>query len=75
MLSQDPPNLVEVQIREEIRAELLEDAAKSAASLQDRDRRMTALVISATLVVCLILPMLAAVVGASWRVFKWAAGI
>ena len=66
----EPPSLVEVQIREEIREEMI--AADQAA--ENRDKRIFALVVTGTLAVLIVLPLAGAVVGLMVRAFLWAAG-
>lgn len=77
MLKPEQPNLVEIQIREEIRAELLDeqDAEKLQESMANRDRRLIAFAISMTLSVSVVLPLVALIVGVSWRAFRWASGL
>jgi len=68
---------VEIRIREEIRDELLaeQDQHAQQESAADRDRRLVALVISVTMSLACVLPLIALVVGLSWRAFRWASGI
>lgn len=73
--STENPNLAEVQIREEIRAELEAESALLLERLGDADRRFTALVITVSACVSVMLPVVALVIGVSWRLFKWSAGL
>ena len=69
----DPPNLAEVQIREEVRRELLEESERQ--DLTHRDRRVFAFFISSTFILAVCLPLLGLVVGLTVRAFLWAAGL
>ena len=71
----EQPNLAEIQIREEIRDELLEESQQLQEKLADRDRRLLALVVSVFVLVSLALPLLAIIVGLSWRVFRLSSGL
>jgi hypothetical protein len=75
-MQNEPPNLAEIKIREEIRSELVDEMEqeRALAAAADRDRRFVALVVSISTVTALLLPALAAIMGLSWRILKWAAG-
>lgn len=77
MLQSERPNLAEVQLREEIRDEVIAELSdeQRAEAARDRDRRVMAFIISATVALSFALPLTALVVGLSWRIFKWAAGV
>jgi len=72
----DPPNLAEVQIRSEIEAEVRDELAQEqlTLALSSRDRRFLALAISLVVVSAVLLPIVAAIVGVSIRVFRYVAG-
>lgn len=74
MLQTDHPNLVELKIREEIEQEVRAELEQVEAVVGDQDRRFTALVISAILMVSLFLPLIGLIAGVSLRIFFWAAG-
>jgi len=73
----DPPNLVEVKIREEIRKELLEERARSEESeaLSQRDRRVLALALSVLFALGFMLPVLGLIIGLGVRAFRFASGL
>lgn len=77
MLGQEePPDLTELQYRAEIEKKVQDEYAQAeeVQTLQDRDRRSLALVISVTLVVGVILPLAGLIIGLTVRAFLWAAG-
>jgi hypothetical protein len=69
-----PPDLAEIRLREEIRAELAQDQNAQDELAQVRDRRMRALLVSFTLLAGFLVPFVGVVLGAAVRAFRWAAG-
>ena len=74
MPREDPPDLADVARREAMRVELDAEQRQSDEALLARDQRIRALLISTTMVVCLLLPLVGLVVGLTVRAFYWAAG-
>jgi len=68
----DPPNLAELQVREDERVKLLAEMEKVSAV--NRDSRVFALVISVCAALAVIVPILAGLAGLSVRIFRYAAG-
>lgn len=64
--------LLRAEVEQDVRAEYAERALLQ--SNEERDKRMVALLISFTVIVSLLLPLAAVVLGFSWRILKWAAG-
>ena len=73
-MREEAPDLGDVVRREEIREELLAEDRESDESLLARDQQVRAFLISVTLVVCLLMPLVGLVAGLTVRAFKWAAG-
>jgi len=70
----DPPDLADVQRREEIRSELTQEFNARAESLNPRDRRLFALLFSLFVLLCFVVPVGGAVIGLAVRAFRLAAG-
>ena len=64
--------LARAEIERELRGEY--DEALRQRNLQERDRRVLALIISIAVALSFTAPLLALVFGFSWRVLAWAAG-
>jgi len=61
------------EVEQKIRAEMaLADAEREA---EQRGRRILALGISAIIIISVLAPMLALILGGSWRLLMWAAGV
>lgn len=73
---EEPPNLAEVKLRQEIEDEVYDDITRrqAADALNDRDKRFFALAVTIAVLAGVTLPLLALVLGLSWRLVKWAAG-
>jgi hypothetical protein len=73
---EDSPSFDERVARSEIEQEIRKeyDLALRQRRDEERDRRILALGISAALTLAVVVPLLAAVFGFSWRVLSWAAG-
>ena len=65
--------LARAEVEGEVRAEY--DAAARGILDSERDKRMVALVLTITLSATVLLPVIAAVAGISWRVLMWTAGV
>lgn len=70
----EPTDLRKVELRGEVEREVRAEFAEVEARALDRDRAIRAVVISFTVLACLLLPLLALVLGVSWRILCWAAG-
>jgi len=70
------PSFDEQVARAEIERDVRDEYAQAlrAKRGQERDRRYLALFISAVVVLGLLAPLLALVLGLSWRVLMWSAG-
>ncbi len=69
-----PPDLAEVKLREEVRAEFEQDQAKRDELAQTHDRRVRALLVSFSFLAALLVPFAALVLGVAVRLFRLAAG-
>ena len=69
-----PTDLRKVELRAEVEREVRGELADADANALDRDRAMRALAVSLTVLACALLPLLALVLGLSWRIMHWAAG-
>lgn len=63
--------LARAEVEGEVRAEYAEAATKLLDS--ERDKRMFALVVTITVLGSLLLPLIALLLGLSWRILMWAA--
>lgn len=68
----DPPNLAEIQVRNDERGKVLAELER--ANAEDRDKRALALMVTAMMTLTVFVPLVAALAGASVRIFRWAAG-
>lgn len=64
--------LARAEVEGEVRAEY--DQAARALLESERDRRVIALVVSGGVALSVVLPLIALVLGLSWRILMWAAG-
>ena len=74
-MSERPTDLREVELRGRVEAEVRQEFEEKAAAEVDRDRAMRAVVVSAVSAACVLLPLLAAVIGGCVRIFGWASGL
>jgi len=71
----ETPDLAREAARAEARQELEEEMRLSDEALRERDRRLTALVLTFIVMACVLLPLVGLVVGITVRAFHWAAGL
>jgi len=64
----------EMAHREKVRAEVLAEIAQDEKTAMERDRAKRALVITTVVAGTLALPLVAVLVGVSWRLLRWAGG-
>lgn len=69
-----PTDLRKVELRGEVEREVRAEFEDAEVRAMDRDRAMRAVVISFTALACVLLPLVALILGLSWRIMRWAAG-
>jgi hypothetical protein len=75
MAAQDgPPDLSELRVREEAKAELLQELRDRDELAQIRDKRVRALLVSFVALAGVLVPFVGLVLGVTVRVFRWASG-